>query len=166
MHACVTSSRLPLRVKKEKFKKGEHLKSGISLSREAESVEDESPLSKEEEEEETEEAEDKEWETEEDEKMPLISGSSVPLSESGSGDFEGSADASVGAGDIGSGDSWTEGKEKKGVFLFYFCGSGVIWCERLCLLSADLAVVGESRPSESQARLAEPELHEDHLLST
>lgn len=107
------------------------LKPGISLSREAEPVENESPLKEEEEDEEAEEeeteeedeerwgedTEEEEWENEEDEKMPFISEegeSAVNLSEGGSGGYEGSADASVRFGDIGSGDSWTEeGKENK-----------------------------------------------------
>lgn len=101
-----------------------------SLSREAEPVEDESPLrenAEEEEEEEVEEEVDEEgwgemeqeedWENEGDEETPITSeeGESPPhLSEEGSGGYEGSADAFVTLGDIGSGESWTEeGKKKK-----------------------------------------------------
>lgn len=118
------------------------LKPGISFSREAEPAEDESPLREEEEKEENEEVEEEEieeeeheeaeeeaeedeerweedkeeeepWEDEQD--VPFISEegeSPVPFSEGGSGASEGSADASLSFGDVGSGDYWTEeGKE-------------------------------------------------------
>ncbi|TWW67262.1 hypothetical protein D4764_02G0003030 [Takifugu flavidus] len=145
------------------------LKPGLSLSREAEPVEDESPLreenAEEEEEEERrrrrrgggggeeeeeideegwgemEEEEEDDWENEENEETPITSeeGESPPhLSEEGSGGYEGSADAFVTLGDIGSGESWTE---------------------------EGMDVVGESQSSESQAKPAEQELREEHLLS-
>lgn len=122
------------------------LKSGISFSREAEPVEDESPpreeekeeyeeveeeeeIKEEDDEEAEEEAEEEEerWEEdkekeekwEDEQNVPFISEeweSPVPFSEGGSGASEGSADASLSFGDVGSGDYWTEeGKEGKKV---------------------------------------------------